>query len=300
MPTATWAVRICTGGQQRNFPVLESTCGISNSAQAYSFNFTAIPRTRSLGYLTVWPEGQPQPLVSTLNDPTGTIVANAAIVPAGTSGGITVYPTDDTDLAIDVNGYFAPAGTGGLSLYVLTPCRVLDTRHEGGAFTGKLVIDVLNSVCAPPSSAKAYVFNATVVPQGSLGYLALWPDGQPQPVVSTLNAPDGSITSNMAIVPASTQGKIDAYAAERNNTVADGYFQLLRAVEAVDSSQLSVVSKILPPFRQTRAKGWGSRRSSLTCFFTPRRTDISGPRSTSKQNSVPSRWTRKLESFRKN
>ena len=202
-----------THGQQRSFPVLESTCGISNSAQAYSFNFTAIPRTRSLGFLSVWPEGQPQPLVSTLNDTKGTIVANAAIVPAGTSGGITVYPTDDTDLAIDVNGYFAPAGTGGLSLYVLTPCRVLDTRHEGGAFTGKLVIDVLNSVCAPPSSAQAYVFNATVVPQGSLGYLALWPDGQPQPVVSTLNAPDGSITSNMAIVPASTQGKIDAFAA---------------------------------------------------------------------------------------
>ncbi len=202
-----------THGQPRNFPVLESTCGIPNSAQAYSFNFTAIPRTRSLGFLSVWPEGQTQPLVSTLNDTKGTIVANAAIVPAGTSGGITVYPTDDTDLAIDVNGYFAPAASGGLSLYVLTPCRVLDTRHAGGAFGGKLVIDVLNSVCEPPSSAQAYVFNATVVPQGSLGYLALWPDGQPQPVVSTLNAPDGSITSNMAIVPASTQGKIDAFAA---------------------------------------------------------------------------------------
>ena len=128
MPTATLGGPYLTHGQQRNFPVLESTCGIPNSAQAYSFNFTAIPRTRSLGFLTVWPEGQTQPLVSTLNDPKGTIVANAAIVPAGTGGGITVFATDDTDLAIDVNGYFAPAGTGGLSLYVLTPCRVLDTR----------------------------------------------------------------------------------------------------------------------------------------------------------------------------
>jgi hypothetical protein len=56
------------------------------------------------------------------------------------------------------------------------------------------------------------VFNATVIPPGSLGYLTLWPDGADQPVVSTLNAFDGSLTNNMAIVPAGTQGKIDAYA----------------------------------------------------------------------------------------
>ncbi|HEY5174950.1 MAG TPA: hypothetical protein VII95_05230 [Terriglobales bacterium] len=39
----------------------------------------------------------------------------------------------------------------------------------------------------------------------------MWPDGTNQPVVSTLNAFDGSITNNMAIVP-STNGKVDAYA----------------------------------------------------------------------------------------
>ena len=54
---------------------------------------------------------------------------------------------------------------------------------------------------APPSTAQAYVFNATVVPPGALGYLTLWPDGEDQPMVSTLNAIDGAITSNMAIVP---------------------------------------------------------------------------------------------------
>ena len=44
--------------------------------------------------------------------------------------------------------------------------------------------------------------NATVVPQqGPVGYLTLWPDGQGLPVVSTLNAYDGAVTSNMAIVP---------------------------------------------------------------------------------------------------
>jgi hypothetical protein len=42
------------------------------------------------------------------NAPTGTVLANAAIVPAGTSGAIDVLATNTTDLIIDINGYFAP------------------------------------------------------------------------------------------------------------------------------------------------------------------------------------------------
>ena len=148
-------------------------------------------------------------------------MANAAIVPAGTNGGISAYATDDTNLLIDIDGYFAPTGSGALSLYSVAPCRVLDTRSAGGAFGGKLAVDVLNSVCSPPSAAQAYVFNATVVPVGSLGYLTLWPDGQQQPVVSTLNATDGAITSNLAIVPASSHGKIDAFANGITNLLLD-------------------------------------------------------------------------------
>ncbi len=208
------------GGQQREFPVLKSNCQIPNSAQAYSFNFTAVPHV-PLGYMTVWPTGQSQPLVSTLNAPTGTVVANAAIVPAGTGGDIEVFPSNDTDLVIDVNGYFAaPSGQNALSLYPAVPCRVLDTRNGNGAFVGELTVNVVASGCAPPSSAQAYVFNATVVPSGPLGYLTLWPDGENQPLVATLNAIDGAVTSNMAIVP-TNNGKIDAYATNLTQLIID-------------------------------------------------------------------------------
>jgi len=208
-----------SGGMPRDFPVLMSNCGIPNSAQAYSFNFTAVPHV-PLGYLTVWPAGQDQPLVSTLNAPTGTTVANAALVPAGTGGDIDVFASNDSDLVIDINGYFAPVGSGGLSLYPVVPCRVLDTRQAKGAFVGELTVDVVDSVCGPSSQSQAYVFNATVVPQGALGYLTLWPDGGQQPLVSTLNALDGAITSNMAIVP-TTNGKIDAFASNLTQLVLD-------------------------------------------------------------------------------
>jgi hypothetical protein len=55
----------------------------------------------------------------------------------------------------------------------------------------------------------------------------LWANGGSQPVVSTLNALDGSITSNMAGVP-TTNGFVNAYAAGPGPTYlildTSGYF----------------------------------------------------------------------------
>ena len=210
------------GRTERDFPVLSSSCNLPESAQGYSLNFTAVPRP-TLGYLTVWPTGQSQPTVSTLNATTGAVTANAAIVPSGTGGAISVYVTDNTDLIIDVDGYFAPSASGQnpLSLYTLPPCRVLDTRHSTGTFSGMLPVTVLASPCSVPS-AEAYVLNATVIPFGghSMGYLSLWPDAEGQPVVSTLNAVDGAVTSNMAIVP-TLNGSIDAYVQNPADLVLD-------------------------------------------------------------------------------
>ncbi|HZL69859.1 MAG TPA: hypothetical protein VFC15_15390 [Candidatus Limnocylindrales bacterium] len=223
-----------SAGVARDFPVLESTCIPANvNAAAYSFNLTAVPYPQlgdPLGYLEVWPTGyEPPHPVSTLNNPTGTYVANAAIVPAGNGGEITGYASNDTDLVIDVDGYFSLNGAGGLSLYPTTPCRVIDTRKVGSGqpFSGTLnpPVNVVNSPCGVPGTAQGYVFNATVVPSGGLSYLTLWPDGENQPVVSTLNAADGWITSNMAIVP-NVNGKIDAYADGLTQLILDisGYF----------------------------------------------------------------------------
>jgi hypothetical protein len=212
--------------QAREFPILQATgCDIpASGAVAYSFNVTAIPANQqSLSYLTVWPSGLQQPVVSTLNALTGTITANAAIVSAGAGGEISVYPAgDNTDLVVDINGYFAVPGSGSqpLSLYTFNPCRVLDTRQGEGAFDGQIVIGVENSPCPVPSVAQAYNLNATVLPDGALGYLTLWPDGQGRPVASTLNALDGAVTSNMAIVP-TTNGSIDAYAAGLTQLLLD-------------------------------------------------------------------------------
>lgn len=93
------------------------------------------------------------------------------------------------------------------------------SRTVPGPFIGQRTVNIAGSPCAPPANAAAYVFNATVVPHGSLGYLTLWADGDNMPVVSTLNAYDGLTTSNMAIVP-NMDGSTDALAAY-------GYTQLI-------------------------------------------------------------------------
>ena len=92
---------------QRDFPIANSNCGIPSSARAYSLNMTVVPKG-PLSFLSVWPAGQAFPNVSTLNSPKGTTLANAAIVPAGVDGAITVVAGNATDLIIDINGYFAP------------------------------------------------------------------------------------------------------------------------------------------------------------------------------------------------
>jgi hypothetical protein len=110
------------------------------------------------------------------------------------------------------------------SAVMSVPCRVFDTRKVGsGQPFGQTLtppVDVMGSVCAPPATAQAYVFNATVVPARNLSYLTLWPDSEGQPVVSTLNAADGWVTSNMAIVP-NVNGSVDAYAAGITQLVLD-------------------------------------------------------------------------------
>src|SRR3954452_15056710 len=100
-------------GAQRDLPILQSSCGIPSNALAYALNITVIPHG-SLPYLTVWPTGQNQPGISTLNSFSGAVIANAAIVPTGTNGSVSVYAAGSTELIMDITGYFAPQSTSAV------------------------------------------------------------------------------------------------------------------------------------------------------------------------------------------
>ncbi len=232
-PNGPYGGPFVMGQTSRTIPVA-GACGVPAGAQAYSLNLAAVPHG-PLGFLTAWATGSPQPYVASLNDSTGTVAANAAIVPAAPTGSISpgsvdVFATNDADLIVDINGYFAPpGGAGALSLYtLLTSCRALDSRLPSGAspFTGALLnIGIASSACAVSTTAQAYVLNAVAIPPGPLGYLTLWAQNAAQPAVASINASDAAVTSNMAIVGTSN-GSISAFASNSTYLVLDifGYF----------------------------------------------------------------------------
>lgn len=96
----------------RDFPILSSACSIPSTAVAYSMNVTAVPRA-TLDYLTVYATGQTKPETSTLNSWSGGTVANSVVVSAGVDGKVSVFTTDETELLMDIDGYFIPAPSAG-------------------------------------------------------------------------------------------------------------------------------------------------------------------------------------------
>ncbi len=106
-------------------------CGVP-IAQAYSVTVTVVPpRGAMMRWLTLYPTGTVRPNVATLNDKSGLIINNAAIVPTGT-GSFDVYVTDMTDVIIDINGYYTlpsalALGWGSVSSPALTLGADADT-----------------------------------------------------------------------------------------------------------------------------------------------------------------------------
>lgn len=225
------------GGTTRTFTLPSSSCGVPATASAYSLNFTVVPPVGGpAANLTTWPASAAMPNVSTVNF-AGSVVANAAVVPAGSNDAINVFVNNAANVLFDVNGYFAPASVMGLHFYPVAPCRVADTR-TGAGFSGTFgppamaagttrTFNISAGACGIPVRAAAYSLNFTVVPPagGPQANLTTWPAGTSMPNVSTLNY-SGSVVANAAIVPAGSNGGINVYVDFGTDVLFDvnGYF----------------------------------------------------------------------------
>jgi hypothetical protein len=86
--------------------VASSGCSVNPAAQAYVLNATVVPAS-DLGFLSLYPNGAPQPSASTLNADDLAVTSNMAIVPTS-NGVINAYAPSPTHLILDIAAYFAP------------------------------------------------------------------------------------------------------------------------------------------------------------------------------------------------
>jgi RHS repeat-associated protein len=212
---------ILGSGTQRTF-VMTGQCGIPANASAVSLNVAVWgPTTR--GGLRMFPAGGATPLVSTLNWEANILaLANAAIVPLGAGGAMTVQVdgTGTVDIFVDVNGYFpTPGAPGDLSFRTVAPCRVIDTRTGSGfsggygppsiAGSGTQRTFILAGQCGIPANAGAISLNVAVWGPTTRGGLRMFPAGGATPVVSTLNWEANILAlANAALVPLGAGGAI--------------------------------------------------------------------------------------------
>jgi len=116
------------GGQTYTFQLLNGNGMPVTDVSAVVFNVTATnPSTGS--YVTLWPDGVPQPPVSDLNFTAGQTVPNLVVVKLGYSATVDVYDAlGQTDLIIDLVGFYGanvPAPASPMGPFSLRPGRLV-------------------------------------------------------------------------------------------------------------------------------------------------------------------------------
>ncbi|MEL0211769.1 MAG: hypothetical protein VW891_14520, partial [Novosphingobium sp.] len=92
------------------------------SAAAAFLNVTVVNPSAS-GFITVWPCGIDRPLASNINFVAGDTIPNGVIAPLGAEGAACFYSSVETDVVVDVAGWFEEGTYLGA-----TPTRLVDTR----------------------------------------------------------------------------------------------------------------------------------------------------------------------------
>ena len=227
------------GGTSRTQPARGTCEGLTIPANATTITGHITTVQSGGGSLTLYPSDAPQPNVTNSNYLVNEILNNAFTVGLGVNdGAFNIFVGTNTDVVIDVTGYYAPPGAGGLYFHPLPkPIRLLDTRsgftgcQTPGAplqtmttrtQTGVLTCDGVTI----PTGAMALVGNATTTNSTGSGYLTLWPADAAQPFASSSNFAAGINRNAPFTVGLSLNGEFNIYTARTTDLVIDvmGYY----------------------------------------------------------------------------
>ncbi|MGH9799048.1 MAG: hypothetical protein ACRD82_01655, partial [Blastocatellia bacterium] len=227
------------------------------------------------GFLTLYPSDATQPTVANSNFAANEVLNNVFTVGLGASdGAFKIFVTTNTHVVVDITGYYAPPGAGGLYYHPLPkPIRILETRPgQPGCFTPGIPlaagVDTTQqgtTTCdgvTIPSTALALYGNATTVTPAANGFLTLFPADAARPGTASGNYQSGQTLNSPFTVGLSPTGQFKIFTLAQTHLVVDvhGYY----SADAVDANGQGLLFNSLPtPVRLL------DTRAGFSACFTP-------------------------------
>ncbi|MCU1393214.1 MAG: hypothetical protein JWM34_1642 [Ilumatobacteraceae bacterium] len=215
-------------GEPTEIDMSNDSTGVPADATAVAINVTAVGAAAAT-FVTVYPCEQNVPVVSTLNVTDAAPESNSAIVSLSGTGTICFYSLRDVDLVVDLSGYMVDGP--GLRFTPLSATRLVDTRDpqpalnlgSGGAQMpdGSTSTLQLAGTRGIPASAVVVSLNVTTTATTGAGYVTVWPCATKRPVVSSLNAMQGSSTSAAVTGALSAKGTLCLFAQPATHVIVD-------------------------------------------------------------------------------
>ncbi|HQR36156.1 MAG TPA: hypothetical protein PLK30_25755, partial [Blastocatellia bacterium] len=185
------------------------------------------------GFMTLFPADATRPLIASGNYQVGQTLNSPFTVGLSPSGQFKIFSSQQTDLVVDVLGYYSADASDGISLGLLfspmTPARLLDTRSgQTACFTPGVAIpattdtpQAARGTCTIPATAQAIVGNATTVSPAAGGFLTFWPSNATRPTAATSNYTAGVNFNRYYTVGLGTNGAFNIYALTSTHLVVD-------------------------------------------------------------------------------
>lgn len=223
---------------------------IPSDAIAVAMNIAAV-NPQGQGFVTAYPCDVGRPLTASLNFSPSVNVSNGVMIgvaqttDATTDGKVCVYTSVETNLVMDIGGYY-PAGGGFVPS---APVRYLDTRTTPGSDTvdginqgigvvpggTDLTVQMTGRPGVPAGASAVAVNFAAIRPAAeaatgftSAGYVTAYPGPcGTAPLTSNLNVSIGdAVKANGAVIALPATGEICVYASRNVDLIMDvtGYF----------------------------------------------------------------------------
>lgn len=202
--------------------------GVSADADAVAINTTVVAPGAG-GFVTLYPCDKERPNTSSLNYGNGGVAGNSGVVALSATGLLCLYTTAETHVILDVNSWIADTDEFG----AVVPARIMETRPtektvDGvGQIGARLAagstteLPVIGRAGTDSAKTSAIAVNVTAIGPSGVGFVTLFPCGEPRPTTSSLNYAAGAVAGNTAIVKLGAAGKICVYTEAESHLVID-------------------------------------------------------------------------------